>query len=119
MFHITDLAASMIKQSMEQIGEEGLSLRISAKMTSDFGMVYNLGFDQPKEGDQQYNINGVPVLVDAGTDKNCENMVMDFGELNGEQQFIFENPQDVEQKNPDSCGSTPGASSCGTGCNCG
>jgi len=116
MFVITEKAATQFLNAKQEIPEEGIALRLFARRQEN-GMAYNMGFDTPKEEDISYNIAGVPVVVDQETDKNVAGMMIDFGEHEGAEQFIFANPQD---KDPETCGSTKGDDACGTGgCSCG
>lgn len=115
MFMITEKAAAQFSAALADMNEEGLALRLFARR-AEKGMAYNMGFDQPKDGDIRYLISGIDVVVDAETDEHVTNMMIDFGDHDGQDQFIFANPQDVD---PETCGSTQGADSCGTGCSCG
>ena len=119
MFTITEKAATEILASKAGLGDEKLCLRLSAKKTPNIGIAYNMGFDLQGKEDIHYDLNGVEVIVDAETDQNIIDMVMDFGVMEGQPQFIFSNPQDVTQGDSSSCGSTAGSAGCGTGCSCG
>lgn len=120
MFTITEKAAEQFTQAKSGMPEDGLCLRLSAQRTPEMGVTYNMGFDMPKENDTKYSLLGVDFIVDSTTDVNIEKTVIDFGPYgDGEDQFIFYNPQDAQgPKDPESCNSTPGDSSCGGGCTC-
>ena len=120
MFMITEKAAEKFQESLSQIGDTGLFLRVAARYHSEQGMVYNMGFDRPQQEDITYQISGLEVCLDAETDTNITGMMIDFGEHEGVEQFIFLNPQDAEKNNPDTCGTTKGSAGCGSGgCSCG
>ena len=103
MFEITDSAANQFKMSVTSIGDDSLSLRIAAKKSSTSGMIYNMGFDSPKEGDQTYTINGVKVIVDESSVDNVKEMIIDFRDFEGQEQFVFVNPNDKKE----SCETSP------------
>jgi iron-sulfur cluster assembly accessory protein len=106
MFVITDSAAEQFKTSAAALGDETLSLRISAKKTSG-GMVYNMGFDTPKESDTTCEICGISVALDPDSAENTKGMVIDFREFEGAEQFVFLNPNDSKEEgcetSPDGC----------------
>ncbi len=120
MFTITEKAAEQFSAAKSGMNEEGLALRLTARRDPVVGIEYNMGFDIAKKSDTQYNLLGVDFIVDSETDVNIDKTVIDFGPLDGgSDQFIFFNPQDAkETRDAASCSSTPGSSSCGTGCSC-
>ncbi len=103
MFEITDSAAQQFKMSVTSTDDDSLLLRITAKKSSTSGMIYNMGFDQPKEGDQTCTINDVDIIVDAETVDNVKEMIIDFRDFEGQEQFVFVNPNDKT----DSCDTSP------------
>ena len=120
MFTITEKAAEQFNAAKAGMTEEGLALRLSARRDPVTGINYNMGFDRAKEGDVKYNLLGVDFVVDSQSDVNIDKTVIDFGPLDGgAEQFIFFNPQDAKElRDAATCSSTPGSSSCGTGCSC-
>lgn len=117
MFMITEKAIAQFNIAKESIGED-LPLRVAAVQTQEQGIMYNMGFDSAQDEDHQFSIGTFAVVVDPDSQELCKNMMIDFDEFDGAPQFVFINPDDVEAKK-DACGTTPGASSCGTGCSCG
>ena len=103
MFEITDSAAKQFQASVKEIGDDSLSLRITAKKSSVTGMVYNMGFDKPKDEDVTFSSKGVDVIVGPTSVENVESMIIDFREFEGQEQFVFFNPNDQK----DSCESSP------------
>ena len=103
MFEITDSAAKQFQASAKTLGDDSLSLRVTAKKSPVSGMVYNLGFDQTKNGDTFCEINGIKVVIDESSVKNVEAMVIDFREYEGQEQFVFINPNDKKE----SCETSP------------
>ena len=122
MFVISQKAAEKFLESMEQIGETGLFLLVAARKHPDQGIAYNMGFDHATPEDKQFEMAGLKVCYDEETEPNIKDMVIDFGEHDGIEQFIFMNPQDAPANDPSSCGTTKGSGSCGSGkgtCTCG
>jgi iron-sulfur cluster assembly protein len=98
MFEITDSAAKQFKASADLIDDDALSLRVTAKKSGEKGMVYNMGFDEPVEGDISFCVNGVSVVVDTGSAENVASMVIDYREFEGLEQFVFMNPNDEKKR---------------------
>lgn len=103
MFVITDSAAEQFKASAAALGDENLSLRISA-IKSSGGMVYNMGFDTPQDSDTTCEISGINITLDPDSAENTKGMLIDFREFEGTEQFVFLNPNDTQ----DSCETSPG-----------
>jgi iron-sulfur cluster assembly protein len=115
MFEITDSAAKQFQASANTVGEENLSLRITARK-SPLGaeMQYNLGFDNPRDDDETFTINGIEVIVDTSSVENVKDMIIDFRDFEGQEQFVFINPNDKKdacETSPDGC-NPEGNSSC-------
>ena len=106
MFVITDSAAEQFKASAAALGDESLTLRISAKKSSPGNMAYNMGFDSPKGNDTTCEISGIKVILDPDSVENTKDMVIDFREFEGQEQFVFLNPNDSQEScetSPDGC----------------
>jgi len=104
MFEITDSAAKQFQASANSIGDNNLSLRVSARKSGlNAEMQYNLGFDNIKDGDESFSVNGVNVIVDPDSQENVKAMIIDFREFEGQEQFVFINPNDKK----DSCETSP------------
>lgn len=101
MFEITDDAVTQIKLSREQLGEDNLRLRISARYSPEYGIAYKMGFDDDYETDIKLEINGVKVVFDRDSEKMVKGMKIDYRELDGQMQIVFENPNDVDPKDVD------------------
>ncbi|WP_375586613.1 HesB/IscA family protein [Cyclobacterium xiamenense] len=68
------------------------ALRIGVKGGGCGGVSYALGFDQPKEGDQQFEIQGLRVLIEKKHVMFLMGMQVDFYESNEARGFVFTNP---------------------------
>ena len=94
MFEISDLAAGQIKLSEQQLNDEDLRLRISARKTEDIKISYKMGFDNFYDSDIQFEINGIKVVFDQDTEKLVKGMLIDYRKLDGQEQLVFLNPND-------------------------
>jgi iron-sulfur cluster assembly protein len=94
MFEISDLAAGQIKLSEQQLNDEDLRLRISARKTEDNKISYKMGFDNFYDSDIQFEINGIKVVFDQDTEKLVKGMLIDYRKLDGQEQLVFLNPND-------------------------
>jgi len=105
LFQISDSASKQFKAASQAMDGSAANLRIAAKKTPNQGIVYNMGFDDPKEEDVKYDINGISVIVDKETDVLVDKMVIDYREYHNQEQFVFINPND-------SCQTETGESKC-------
>ncbi len=96
MFEITDTAAKQFQLAAESVGDSSLSLRVSARKSGP-GMVYNMGFDKPKETDIRFTTKEIDIMVDPESVSNVEKMIIDFREFEGQEQFVFINPNDKKE----------------------
>jgi len=67
-------------------------LRVGVKGGGCGGMSYLLGFDKPKEDDQQFEIEGIQVLIEKKHYMFLMGMQVDFYEGNEARGFTFINP---------------------------
>lgn len=56
-----------------------------------------MGFDTQKDNDVSFTSNGVSVVVDPDSIANVEAMIIDFRDYEGQEQFVFINPNDKEE----------------------
>ena len=75
---------------------EGYGLRIGVKGGGCGGVSYMLGFDKPKDNDLQYEVDGVPVLVEKRHTMYLLGLQVDFYEGAEARGFIFTNPSREE-----------------------
>jgi len=68
------------------------SLRVGVKGGGCGGMAYALGFDKPKEGDQEFKISDIPVLIEKKHVMFLMGMQVDFYDGNDTRGFTFVNP---------------------------
>jgi iron-sulfur cluster assembly protein len=90
---ITEKAQKEIKNIINTKNiPENYCLRVGVKGGGCGGMSYLLGFDIPKEGDQQFEIEGIPVLIEKKHYMFLMGMQVDFYEGNDARGFTFINP---------------------------
>lgn len=93
-------AIEQIKKS-QQGDNEGLALRLAAKMNADENLEYGMGFDEAKDDDAQVTIDGIHIVIGADCVELLNGAHMDFVELEpGQFNFIFLNPNDPNYKPP-------------------
>ncbi len=101
MFKITPRAAEQIREAARQGGTEGMALRFAARQKADGSFDYLMGFDDAKEEDIQFDIEGVFMVMSPEHYALLDETTMDFAELDGgERQFIFLNPKDSNYSEP-------------------
>lgn len=96
---ISPAALIQIKKSSEQ--HPNLALRVAAKVTPDESFEYGIGFDEAKEDDAVFEIDGVQIIIAPDCIELLHGAHLDFVELEPNQfQFIFLNPNDPNYKPP-------------------
>ncbi|KPJ95319.1 MAG: hypothetical protein AMJ53_02985 [Gammaproteobacteria bacterium SG8_11] len=101
MITISPRAAEQIRFSAKQSNAENMSLRIAAKVAIDESIEYGLGFDEEKEGDLKFTIEGINILIAPSSAEHLHGAHLDFVELEpGNANFIFQNPNDPNYKPP-------------------
>lgn len=78
-------------RDQQEIGDD-FGLRVGVEGGGCSGMTYVLGFDQKKEGDQEYNIEGVRVYMHKAHGLYLAGMQIDFQDGLNARGFTFNNP---------------------------
>lgn len=94
MFEISDLAANQFKISQEQVKDENLRLRISARVNEEKRISYKMGFDDAFDSDIKLDINNIKIVIDEDTEKLVKGMLIDYRKLDDQEQIVFLNPND-------------------------
>ncbi|MDN4166517.1 iron-sulfur cluster assembly accessory protein [Cytophagales bacterium LB-30] len=91
---ISAAAQQEIKKIMASKGiPSDYSLRVGVKGGGGCGGAqFLLGFDKPKEGDTQFNINGIEVLIEKKQTMYLVGLEVDFVEDADARGFTFINP---------------------------
>ena len=71
---------------------EGYFLRVGMKGGGCAGTTFMLGFDTPKEKDDRFNIESVPVLIDRKHTMYLLGVTVDFVDTDEARGFVFLNP---------------------------
>lgn len=98
MITVTPQAAEQIHESAKQGNMAGMPLRIAVTRLENGSFHYALGFDEPKEGDNTFQSEGVDIVVAPQSLDMLTGTVIDFVELDGKQEIIFINPNDPDQQ---------------------
>jgi len=89
----TEGALKEIKKLQQQPGmEKGMALRVGVKGGGCSGLSYVLGFDHKQEGDVEYEIQGIKVLMHKAHGLYLMGMRIDFPQGLNARGFVFENP---------------------------
>jgi iron-sulfur cluster assembly protein len=78
-------------KDQQEIGEE-FGLRVGVEGGGCSGMSYILGFDQRKDGDQEYDIDGIRVFMHKAHGLYLIGMQIDFQDGLNARGFTFNNP---------------------------
>jgi iron-sulfur cluster assembly accessory protein len=106
MVTISELAAEKAKQILNAEGKSAWGLRVYTSQSSCCGPSYGMDLDEnPAEGDEVLEKNGLRVFMDKDTVKNLTGMEIDFIDDGEKQGFI------LTGGTPSSCDS--GCSTCG------
>ncbi len=97
---LTDGAVEQLKKlMMEKEVPEGHGLRVGVKGGGCAGFSYILGFDLKKDDDQEYEINGIQVIMNKAHAIYLIGIEIDFVQGLNNRGFTFNNPNAKE-----SCG---------------
>ena len=93
MITLTETASEEVKKIMAKENNPGLALRVGVKGGGCSGLEYKLSFDSEREEwDEQFEINGVKVLVDAKSYLYLNGITIDFSKALTGGGFKFINP---------------------------
>jgi iron-sulfur cluster assembly protein len=112
MFTLTPQAASQIRDSAARSGTAEAALRVAARRDPDGSIVYGMGFDEPREGDMPFQVEGIQLLIAPPSQALLQATRLDFVELEpGSFSFIFIAADATDEPSRNGCGSG-GCSSC-------
>lgn len=90
---ITDTAAEQLRQILtEKEVPKNSFLRVGVKGGGCSGLSYILDIDEKKDYDDEYEINGVPFILDRRHKLYIEGTVIDFSSGLDNRGFTFDNP---------------------------
>ncbi len=93
--HITTKAAAEIKQVMSsEAVPDSYSLRVGVAGGGPAcaSVSYLLGFDEKREADIEYVVDGIPVVIDRAQSMYVLGMEIDWFEDDSQRGFVFNNP---------------------------
>jgi iron-sulfur cluster assembly protein len=94
---LTDRAAQHVQRYIEKRGK-GYGLRLGVKTTGCSGLAYKLEFaDEPKAEDQEFESNGVRVLIDPKSLAYLDGTELDFVREGLNEGFKFNNPNEKDR----------------------
>jgi len=88
----TGAVKEMLKLKDQQELGDDFGLRVGVEGGGCSGMTYVLGFDQKKEGDQEFYIDGVKVYMHKAHGLYLAGMQIDFQDGLNARGFTFNNP---------------------------
>lgn len=73
---------------------EGYRLRVGVRGGGPAcaSVSYLLGFDSKKDGDMEYEVDGIPVVIDRAQSMYVLGMEIDWHEDEAQRGFVFNNP---------------------------
>lgn len=90
---LTSGAISEIKKLMREEGfDASQSLRIGVKGGGCSGMTYILGFDHPRDNDRNFEIEGIPCIMNQAHELYLHGMEIDWQDGLNNRGFVFKNP---------------------------
>ncbi|HEX2899898.1 MAG TPA: iron-sulfur cluster assembly accessory protein [Bacteroidia bacterium] len=92
---ITPGAAAAIKQVMQGEGvpaDYRLRVGVRGGGPACASVSYLLGFDSKKEADIEYEVDGIPVVIDRAQSMYVLGMEIDWYEDESQRGFVFNNP---------------------------
>ncbi|MHB8534079.1 MAG: HesB/IscA family protein [Sulfuricaulis sp.] len=95
MIKITPEAAKQIRHSAELTDSRNMRLRIEVRRGDDGAFVYGMGFDEMRDDDALLASENIEIIVSNTSKDFLIGATLDFVEIaEGENQFIFINPND-------------------------
>ena len=92
---LTEAAVEQIRKSARESTGGRMALRIAAKRRADGSIEYAMGFDEETEVDTTSEYDDLMILVAPTSIDLLSGAILDFVQLEeGEQRFIFLNPND-------------------------
>ena len=102
MISVTPAAAQQIRESARQGNMQGMPLRVAVTRLEDGSFHYALGFDDTsREGDNLFNSEGIDIVVAPHSLPMLDGTVIDYVEIDGNNEIIFVNPNDPAQQQPE------------------
>jgi iron-sulfur cluster assembly protein len=91
--HLTENAASEVKELLAKEENSGKGLRLFVEQGGCSGLQYGMVFDEQREGDFKMEFHQVPVLVDSVSAEHLRGCVVDFSDSLTGGGFKISNPR--------------------------
>ena len=89
---LTPGAIAEVKRMLANQQQPNLGLRMAVKGGGCSGLSYSLNFDQKHEGDNEFNFDGVKVIVDPKSYLYLQGTTLDYADSLQDKGFKFVNP---------------------------
>ncbi|WP_047150513.1 iron-sulfur cluster insertion protein ErpA [Aneurinibacillus tyrosinisolvens] len=96
MINLTESASKKVQELIAAEDNKNLFLRVGVRPGGCSGFSYGMGFDdEVQEGDKEFDIHGVKVVVDSDSAKYLEGVQIDYKESMMGGGFTIDNPNAV------------------------
>lgn len=96
MITITDAAAAQIHDMIKAEEDPNVYLRVGVQGGGCSGLSYGIGFENAKNTDDtEFELHGIPVLIDADSSKILEGTVIDYKQNMMGGGFTIDNPNAI------------------------
>jgi iron-sulfur cluster assembly accessory protein len=92
MITLTSRAAARIRAMRPEGNSPPGRLRVFVENGGCSGMQYGMSFDEPKEGDEAFESEGIPILVNADSAEHLRGISIDFDDGLHGKGFEIRNP---------------------------
>lgn len=92
LVNFTSGAVEEIKEIIRNKNTEALGLRLGVEGGGCAGLSYTIAFDQKKENDLEYLIEGIPVYMNKAHSLYLSGMEVDYQDGLNARGFTFKNP---------------------------
>jgi iron-sulfur cluster assembly protein len=96
MINLTETASLKIKELFANEDNDNLFLRVGVRPGGCSGFSYGMGFDDElQEGDQEFEVHGVKIVVDQESSRFLDGVTIDYKESMVGGGFTIDNPNAV------------------------
>jgi iron-sulfur cluster assembly protein len=95
MVTLTDIAAKKVQEFLASQETEGAGLRVGVRGGGCSGFQYQLALDEPREGDEVFDYEGIRVMVDEASLRYVDGSEVDYTESLMGSGFQVNNPNVV------------------------
>lgn len=92
MLTLTSRAAAQVRTMRASAGAPDRPLRVFIEDGGCSGMQYGMSFDEPKEGDESFESEGVAIVIDRGSAPHLRGVSIDFDDGLHGKGFEIRNP---------------------------